>query len=242
MGDLSDLSYPSRVVIENKVRLRMKKIIFLVVIAVAALYHFKPGLFLSSGANGAFDSKGNPQVVVFTTKECNGACERAVQDLNDRKVDFQEVRLDGNDDNIRRYEKLDGNGVVPYIVVGGRSVRGFEKSMMASVLAQTYGDKYLTRLEQVYFNDHFRADGTPVIHIYGASWCAFCKALREELSKRKIDFTEVDVEAASDRVVMTNTMEIGGFPITYVGYERVVGGERVDAVLDALKRAGKRRT
>lgn len=219
----------------------MKKIIFLV-IAVAALYHFKPELFPGSGANGAFDSKGNPQVVVFTAKECNGACEKAVENLNDRKVGFQEVPLDGNEDNIKRYKKLGGNGVVPYVIVGSRSVQGFEKSMMTSVLAQSFGDKYLTRREQVYFNNHFSADGSPVIYIYGASWCTFCKALREELGKRKMDFVEVDVEAASDRAVMTDTMEIGGYPLTYVGYERVVGGGNADAVLAALKRAGKRRS
>lgn len=219
----------------------MKKLIFVIIAAVAATYYFKPGLLPILGTKGAFDSKGNPQVMVFTARDCNGACEKAVQDFKARKVDFQELPLDNNDDNMKRYEKLGGNGIIPYVVAGSRSVQGFQKAMMASVLAQTYGDKYLTRAEQAYFANHFTADGSPVIYMYGASWCSFCKTMREELGKRKINFVEVDVEQAPDRAVMTDTMDITGFPTTYVGYIRVVGGSTIDPVLAALKAAGKRR-
>lgn len=218
----------------------MKKFIFLVA-AIGALYYYKPGLFPTFGPSGAFDSKGNPQVLVFTDKECNGPCDRAVQDLRERGIPFQEVSLADSDANRDRYAKLGGNGIIPFLVAGSRTVQGYHKGMFASVLAQTYGDRPLTRAEHIYYGNHFRADGTPVVYMYGASWCGFCKVLRAEMEARHIEFAEVDVEAAPDRAVMEDAMEITGFPVTYVGYERIMGGEKIDQVLAALKTAGKRR-
>jgi len=218
----------------------MKKLLVLVV-AIVALYIFKPGLFPSfAGKNGAFDAKGNPQVLVFTAKECSGLCEKAMQELRARSVVFQELQLDGNDDNLKRYEKLGGNGPIPYIVTGKLVVSGYDKGKTASALGQTYGDKYLTRMEQIYYGKHFKADGTPIVYMYGASWCVFCKSMRDEMDKRKIEYAEVDVEAVADRTVMEDTMQISGFPLIYVGYERIVGGESVEPVVAALKKAKKR--
>ncbi len=218
----------------------MKKVLFLI-IAVGALYYFKPGIFPSfGGKEGAFDSKGNPQVLVFTRLNCGAACENVVQSLKDRNVDFQEVVVDQNDANMARFQKLGGTAI-PYIMAGSHGVVGAGKTEVASALAQTFGDRYLTPFERLYFANHFKPDGSPQIYIYGASWCGYCKKLHQDLEQRHVDFVEIDVEKSPDQALMVDTMGIGGFPVTYVGYERVLHGSQVDDVLAALKTAGKRK-
>jgi len=224
----------------------MKKIIAIVAAAaalavVAALIYVVPGFIAPFGKKGAFDARGNPQVVLFTAKECNAACGQVVRDLTARKVEFQQVMLDGNPEKEKRYREMGGGGSVPYLVAGRYAVSGYERAPIASALAQTYGDKYLTRAELNYYANHFRADGSPLVYMYGASWCSYCKTLRAELKKRKIDYVEVDVELAPDSDAMVRTLEITGYPTTYVGYQRVPDGDTIGPVLAAMGRAGKRR-
>jgi glutaredoxin len=217
----------------------MKKIIVLA-IAIGALYHFKPGLFPSFLSGGAFDKNGNPEVLVFTVTNCGGWCEKGVQEIRNHGVQFQELALDGNEENQKRYESL-GGGSLPFVVVGNQSIQGYDKGMIVSALAQAYGDKSLTPLERRYYNNHFQEDGRPIVYMYGASWCQFCKKLREDLVSRNVNYVEVDVERAPDRAVMEDTMAIPGYPLVYVGYQRVVGGSQISNVLTALKNAGNRK-
>lgn len=216
----------------------MKKF-FALIIAIGALYYFRPSLFPSFGHQGAFDAQGNPQVLVFTDRDCEW-CIRALQDLRERGVAFQELSLADSEQVRDRYERLGGDGVIPYVVVGGRTVRGFHRGKLASALAQAYGDKYLTQAEHIFYANHFKSDGSPTVYMYGASWCRYCKIMRDELEQRHIDYAEVDVEKAPDRAVMEDAMSISGFPTTYVGYQRI-DGENIGDVLAALKTAGKRR-
>jgi glutaredoxin len=218
----------------------MKKFLFLVV-AVGALFYYKPGPIAGLFKSGAFDSKGNPQVLVFTARQCNGACEKAVQELTERKIEFKEVKLDGNDENMERYKKLGGNGVIPLLVAGSNSVQGFDHGKYTSLLAQTYGEKALTPMERVYFGRHFKADGTPTVYMYGATWCGYCKVLRAEMEKRKIDFAEVDVDTIADRAEMESAMDLAFLPVTYVGYNRFVGSNNIEEVIAAMKSAEKRK-
>jgi len=217
----------------------MKKLIALIV-AIGALYYFKPGLFPAFGHKGAFDAKGNPQVLVFTDSNCADWCAKAMQDLRERGVSFQELHLAESEAIRDRYQKLGGTGTIPYVVVGSQVVPGYHKGKMASALGRAYGDKYLTRAEHIFYASHFKPDGSPTVYMYGASWCGYCRIMREELEKRHIPYAEVDVEKSSDRALIEDAMAIDGFPVTYVGYERI-DGEKVDAVLAALKTAGNRR-
>lgn len=217
----------------------MKKLLF-VAIAIGALFYFKPALFHFSGKSGAFDSKGNPLVLVFTGQQCNGFCEKATQELKERKVDFQELTLDGNDENINHYKKLGGNGQIPFLVVGNLTLQAYDRGMYASVLAQTYGDHALTPLERIYFKRHFNADGSPKVYMYGATWCGFCTVMREEMAKRKIEFSEIDVDMIADRAEVESAMDLSALPVTYVGYVRFVGSNSVDPVVSLVKTAGRK--
>lgn len=218
----------------------MKKLLVLAV-AVGALYLYKPGLFPSFGNSGAFDSKGNPVVVLFTGTPCADFCEKARQELADRNIAYTELKLDGSDDIASRYDALGGNGLIPMLAAGGNTVHGYDKAMYASVLAQNFGDKALTPAEQVYYSRHFNADGTPTVYMYGATWCGFCTVMRDEMGKRKIEFDEIDVDTAANRGDLEYTMDLSALPVTYVGYTRIVGARSVDPVLDALKSGVKRR-
>ena len=43
-----------------------------------------------------------------------------------------------------------------------------------------------------------RAAGTPVVTIYGTSWCGACRAARQYLTERKIPFADKDIERDAD--------------------------------------------
>jgi glutaredoxin len=214
---------------------RVMKKLLLLAVAVGVLYMYKPGLFPSFSKSGAYDSNGKPQVLLFTATSCNGYCAKARQELTDRNIDFTELKLDGNDENTNRFHKLGGNGMIPLLVAGSLSVPGYDRGMYASVLAQNFGDKALTQTEQSYYSRHFKADGTPTIYMYGATWCGFCTVMRNEMEKRKIDFDEIDVDTAADSREVEDAMDLAALPVTYVGYKRIVGAESVDPVLAALK-------
>jgi glutaredoxin len=216
----------------------MKKLVILI-IALVALHHFKPELFPGFSKNGAYDKQGNPEVIVFTQRECQGYCEKGLDEIRGHQVPLTELLLDDNEENIKRYREMGGGGL-PVIVVGDQVVRGYSKGDIVSVLAQAYGEKYLNGFERSYFANHFYDDGSPRVYMYGASWCGYCKRMREEFASRGIDYIEMDVETAADRTLLVHTMQIEGFPVIYVGYRRVPGGANINGVLDSIKQAGKR--
>lgn len=213
----------------------MKKLI-LVILALGALYHFKPELFSFDLSSGAFDNNGNPVVLVFTSKNCGGYCAKGLQELKQRQVPFTELPLDNKPENQQRYQDL-GQGNLPYIVIGKNKVAGFYRGMMASALAQNYGEQYLNRWEKQFYQHHFYEDGSPLIYMYGASWCPYCQNLRQEFKKRDMDYVELDVDASANKDLISNIMNIEGFPVVYVGYRRVPGGAQIDKIIDAIKLA-----
>ncbi|VAW93965.1 hypothetical protein MNBD_GAMMA23-1091 [hydrothermal vent metagenome] len=204
-------------------------------IAVAAVYYF---VFNSS--NGAFNEDGNPTTLVFTQNNCGTWCDKGVSDLERRKIPFAEMPLDNNKENIARYKDLGGTAL-PFFVMGNKKYSGYNKYWVATTVAQAFGDKYLTVREKRNFRNHFYDDGSPLIYVYGASWCPYCKKLREELTRRDIDYVEIDVEKTSNPQLLANTMGINGYPLVYVGYVRVKGGaDLVSNILDAVDIAENR--
>ena len=214
----------------------MKKFV-VVLLAIGALYHFKPGLF-HFGNKGAFDSKGNAQALLFTQDGCGIHCDMAVKELTERGVAFQEVKLN-SDDNIHRFQNLGSTGAIPFLAVGSQVVQGYDKGEFASVLSQNFGDGALTRAELLFYKRHFNAEGKPLVYMYGATWCGYCKELRAQMQSRKIEFVEVDVDMDPDKALINDAMDLSVYPITYVGYKRIVGASKTDQVLEALKTAGK---
>lgn len=214
----------------------MKKFALLLVV-VGALAFFRPGL-VGFGKHGAFDDQGNPQVLLFTQSGCGASCDKAMQELNSRGVKFQQIKLD-NAETISRYKRLGGDGRLPMLAVGNAVAHGYGKGDYASVLAENFGDGALTRAERRLFAHHFNAQGKPLVYMYGATWCGYCKELRAEMQRLHIEFVEVDVDRNPDRSFIEHVMDLPDFPVVYVGYERIVGGGKVVDVLQALKTGGR---
>lgn len=186
----------------------------------------------------AVDASGNPALLIFTYDGCGKVCDDAVKELQDRRVPFTEKRINpenDSDENVKLWKKYrDGDDHFPFMVAGKNSFAGFYKPEIASLLGKTFGEVYFTPLEKHFYQQHFNADGTPRIVLYGTSWCGYCAALRREFRVNKIDFLDVDVEKSSEQNLLCETLGINGYPATWVGYHRVRGSD-LAAVKDAMK-------
>ena len=200
----------------------MKKIIILILVVVIA-YQLKPDLFSFIGEKGAFDDSGKPLTLVFIHDKCGKPCGDAISLLKTRHVDFNAYKLDGNEANLALWKEHGGVNSFPNIIVGKEKVYGSYKSNIVSALALNYGDVVLTSAERHYMKKHFYDDGRPRLVMYSASWCGYCKKLREALNADRIDFVEIDVEKSSQRKAMTQTLDISGYPLVYYGYKRMNG-------------------
>jgi glutaredoxin len=200
----------------------MKKMLFIALIA-AGFWHWKGNPF--SKPTMAVDDDGNAQVVVFTFPECGEPCTDTITALKRRKVPFEEVELSRDEqtsENYKRWEQY-GDRNFPLIVAGEEKATGSAKADLVKLLAINFQDDYLTASEAQYYKRHFDSAGEPQIVLYGTDWCPGCAALRKEMRAKNVAFVDIDVEKASDSKGLTETMEIGGYPTVYVGYQRVNG-------------------
>ena len=101
---------------------------------------------------------------------------------------------DDTDENVKLWKTLRSDNSFPLIVAGNEKIVGSSRPGLAGILGVNFGDKYLSRTEKRYFENHFYRDGSPKIVMYGADWCGYCKKLREEFQADNIDFIEIDVE------------------------------------------------
>jgi glutaredoxin len=183
----------------------------------------------------AFDETGRPIVLIFTVNNCD-PCQSAVNFLKDRHVPFQEKKIDPTNDQDRdaKVWKRASDGRLPLILAGKARVAGMSKWELISLLGDNYGIKYLTHDEQKYFMKHFDANGSPKVVLYGTDWCPGCAELRKDFRDKGVSFIDIDVEKSGEFENVTRTMEIPGYPATWVGYTRVNGTsfDAVKAVMD----------
>lgn len=215
----------------------MRKWILVIAIGFGIWYWDKGELPFMSEA-GAFDENGNPVVWMFTVENCGKACQMGRDGLKERRVAFEEKQINPNndaDENVKLWKSMRTNSF-PVIVAGNEKIIGSgTRSEIVALLGSNFGDQYLTRTEKRYFKRHFYEDGSPKIVMYGADWCQYCKKLRNEFQANNIDFIEIDVENSGEKETMSKTLEIYGYPATWVGYTRVKGSnlKAVNAVLSS---------
>ena len=195
----------------------MKKLLFLLLI-VAAAYFSKPELFMFS-EKGAFDSDDNPQVWLFTFDDCGKPCD-SIASMLDKRVEYTE--FNAYDEIGKQYlQKVGGSQGFPLTVIGKQKVLGSDTMKILSTLAEVIGSDTLTSSEQSVMTGHFYEDDTPAIVMYGASWCGYCKKMRNYFEENGIDYTELDAEnEAKDAFA---TLKGNGFPLIYIGYRRISG-------------------
>jgi glutaredoxin len=113
--------------------------------------------------------------------------------------------------------------MLPLTLAGNAKVKGSSKWELIGLLGDNFGDQYLTQDEKVYFSQHFDANGSPNVVLYGTSWCPGCAALRKEFEAHDVNYVDIDVENSGEFDKMTRVMDIPGYPATWVGYTRVHG-------------------
>jgi glutaredoxin len=178
---------------------------------VGVVYYFL-GAFIAPP--GAFDDEGRPVVWVFVDAHCP-PCAAVESLLTERAVPYQ--RIEFGPSTAREY----GVESYPTTVAGRRRVFGSEKGDIVSLLAETYGTRFLTPLEQWAMAGHFDPDGRKRVVLYSTQWCSYCKRPRQYLNDRFIPFTEVDIEASGKAAY--EALGGGGVPTMYVGYHRLAG-------------------
>lgn len=202
----------------------MKKILIIVAIGIAG-WQLNDGNipFLSSA--GAYDEAGNPVVWLFTVDGCGKPCETSRNQLQRRRVTFEEklINVNNDDDDDVKFWMRKGRNSFPLIAVGSEVSVGQSSTGLVNALGLNFGDRYLTHNEKILFKKHFYPDGSPKIVMYGAVWCLFCKKLRTEFIDNEVDFIEIDVDGSAQKEKISRTMEIYGYPSTWVGYTRVEG-------------------
>ena len=217
----------------------MKKL-FVIAMIAGAIFYFKPDLFSFNFSNGAFDKNGEPIVYLFTFDRCGKHCDKAIAELEKRQVDFEVIDVEASPENEKLYSDM-GRGGMPYLVAGNIKAIGFNKHMYATKLAEVFGEQYLTTTERGYYQNHFYDDDTPLVYMYGASWCQYCKKMREEFESNDIDYFELDVEEQADQDRLTQAMGIGGYPTIFVGYRRIKSTMDVGVIIKAMKEVSNRK-
>ncbi|MEE9334843.1 MAG: glutaredoxin domain-containing protein [Granulosicoccaceae bacterium] len=195
-----------------------------------------PGM---NGPGGAFAEDGTAKILLFTTPECKEPCAKIVGELHRRRAKFEQVVVSQHDDdeNTQRWVKQ-GRRKFPFLLAGGFSSTVANGPEVASVLAKTYGLKYLNRDEKKLYGGHFNDYDEPIVVMYGADWCPYCQKLQKELREANIAFVEIDVPKHRNKASISKTMDIRGYPSTWVGFHRVSGND-IDSVKATIKVASK---
>lgn len=189
----------------------------------------------------AYSDTGEPQIILYISKECGSPCNNIMADLNRRRAKFKAVEISYYDDDhpgTRQFKAHGGGSSLPYMVSGNNYGLVTMKSEVASQLALTFGEKYLDSHEKQLYKKHFDSSGNPIIVMYGAEWCGYCRKLEKGLIKSKLDYIEIDLDAHSDKQAIAQTLQIGGYPSTWYGYQRVRGVD-LKAVKRTIKTASK---
>ena len=209
----------------------MKKL-FVVVLIVGLIWVFKPEWLPFNNHTLAFDSNGDPEVWIFTLNRCRNICASVRSDMGERGVPYREFNIDSNEKYFELWKTYNKDDL-PLFVIGDHIIDGYRYDEVISSLAETYGQRYLTRAESAYMGFHFNDDGSPRIVMYGTSWCPYCKKMREKFNDKNIEFVDIDVEKPRVLKDLMKTLNITGYPITYVGYQRFEGVEEFSAVINA---------
>lgn len=81
------------------------------------------------------------------------------------------------------------------------------------------------------------ANGRDVINLYTATWCGYCKHLKESLDASGVPYLDHDVETSEEGKRYSDSHHFDGVPVTVVGHETVEGYD-ADRLESVFYRAG----
>lgn len=79
------------------------------------------------------DAKKQPRVLIFTTPSC-GYCTKAKSYLKKNGIKFKEVDITRDPDGAKDVKRMTGGSSVPVIMVGHRTIAGFDRSRLDKML------------------------------------------------------------------------------------------------------------
>ena len=197
---------------------------------------------VDSSRNAPAGVAANTPIWLFTFADCGNSCINAVKELHSRKVPFVEKVINPerrDEPDFALWQSYATDHAFPMLVIGKQTLTGFFVPDIATLLANSFGETYLTPAEKSYFKPHFNADGSPRIVLYGTDWCSFCAALRKEFNAHQVSFTDVDAERVADPLQLHQTMGISIYPAVWVGYTRVKSGANYQAIMALADQASE---
>jgi|GEM_PF-868034 len=214
------------------------RILSVIAVIGALFWAYSAGLIpgMSSEQNGAFAEDGSPTIMLFTTPQCDTLCDQIAGELHKRRAKFKKVVVtthDPDEENTKLWKRL-GGGNFPFLAAGAASSAVSNGPEVSSLLAATFGERYMRRDEKRLYKKHFNQYDEPQVTIYGADWCPYCAKLTKALREADIDYVEIDVPKHRNKTVISDTLDIRGYPTTWVGYNRVNGSD-ISAVKRTLK-------
>jgi glutaredoxin len=81
----------------------------------------------------ASETNTSQGVVIYTTSWC-GYCKKAKAWMNTHGISYDEYDIEESTNNRLMYQKAGGKGGVPLIVVGGKTLAGWDESVMRKML------------------------------------------------------------------------------------------------------------
>jgi glutaredoxin len=103
----------------------------------------------------------------------------------------------------------------------------------ASVSAEDAQVKYADLIKQ----NQAAANGREVINLYTATWCGYCKHLKESLDASGVPYVDHDVETSAEGKQYSDSHSFNGVPVTVVGQETIEGYD-ADRLESVFYRAG----
>lgn len=199
------------------------KTVIVIVLLGAVIFFLKPEWFDFNAEPGTFRGDGSERIVVFTTTVCGNPCRDAVVYLNATGQVFEELKLDGNEENTKLFHQLGGANTVPYLSSGYQRVEGFYPGDYLSMLVAARGLSILDETRRAVYAQHFDGHGKPLLVMYGTTWCVDCAAMREYCNDHDIQYLNWDAELDEAARKRYELLDGRSYPLIFYGAKRMNG-------------------
>lgn len=196
----------------------MKKIL-LVLLCLGAAYYFRPDWFGAS-------SRGSVEVgevVVFTHNNCGSYCDKAIELLRKRDIDYTVYNIEQDKSAEEKWRKMGGGNNFPVTFIGRKQLQGFYPQQYENALVEAFGSRAISAAHRSVIESNRASYGDNTVIMYATDWCPYCKKARSFFSENNIHYVELDVEKSNDAKADYDTFGAGGYPLIFVGFNRFDG-------------------